>query len=416
MSEISPSPLRVAAPADGRSRIDAVTTPTSPVTRRDLFAGRAHALHALLALTTRPGVHAVIHGEAGTGKTSLAGIVPEFAETPLGVVRVEADAMDTFASLWSRVADTARTTVRRAERGLASSPFPADTPALAAAGPVLDEHVLAFLSRLSAGAPAWVIVDGLDQVADPTVRTRMRVIAEATAAVAPGVTLVLVGRGASSEPWLEPSAAFETFALSRMSPDEAVECAMRLLRHADLEAEDAMLERAIVLANGLPGAMHGLVRSAAHAALATGAHSIDASHLKAAMATEVAGAPEEVRQAYEQSIVRARRGIYPEILLACALAPRDAHGTFSVADVCEAVTRIVRREVRGLTNQVSALTEAGRGAVLEKQGAAKTARYRFLDPRLEPYILMRGLEEGWATHPSLDAMPTAADDDMARAA
>ena len=119
----------------------------------------------------------------------------------------------------------------------------------------------------------------------------------------------------------------------------------------------------------------------------------------------------------DEQTVRARRGIYPEILLACALAPRDEHGSFSVADVCEAVTRIVQREVRGLTNQVSALTDSGRGAVLDKQGAAKTARYRFVDPRLEPYILMRGLEEGWATHHAAAWLPGLAEsENLAKAA
>ena len=59
--------------------------------------------------------------------------------------------------------------------------------------------------------------------------------------------------------------------------------------------------------------------------------------------------------------------------------------------------KIVRREVRGLTNQIASLTEDGRGEVLQKIGAGKTARYRFLNPLLEPFILMRGLEQGWAT-------------------
>ena len=61
--------------------------------------------------------------------------------------------------------------------------------------------------------------------------------------------------------------------------------------------------------------------------------------------------------------------------------------------------------MRGLTNQVSALTEEGRGSVLDKQGAAKAARYRFVNPDLEPYILMRGLEEGWTTHAAPSWLP-----------
>ena len=63
------------------------------------------------------------------------------------------------------------------------------------------------------------------------------------------------------------------------------------------------------------------------------------------------------------------------------------------------MTRLSSRPINlpCLTNQIAALTETGRGAVVEKSGAGKSARYRFVDPLLEPYVLMRGLEAGWAT-------------------
>ena len=67
----------------------------------------------------------------------------------------------------------------------------------------------------------------------------------------------------------------------------------------------------------------------------------------------------------------------------------------------------MNREVRGLTNQVAARTEEGRGAVLAKEGLAKTARYHFVEPAIEPYILMRGLEQGWATSKTPVWRPTA---------
>ena len=108
-------------------------------------------------------------------------------------------------------------------------------------------------------------------------------------------------------------------------------------------------------------------------------------------------APGNIKALYENSIVRARRGIFPEILLACAAAPHDAEGWFSAAGVRAELERIVRREVRGVMNQVSALTEPGRGTVLLKRGAGKAAQYRFVEPALEAYILARGLETGWTT-------------------
>jgi hypothetical protein len=245
----------------------------------------------------------------------------------------------------------------------------------------------------------------------------MRELAEATATVAPGVTLAFAGSGQSGDDLMAPSASLVPVHVTRMTNDESVECVLRALRQASIAADDVVVERIAVLANGMPHAVQALGHHAAHDAASAGSGHIESLNLDAGMRAALGRAPGEVREAYEQATVRARRGIYPEILLACALAPRDGKGNFSVADVCDAVTRIVHREVRGLTNQVSALTEAGRGAVLVKQGAAKTARYRFVDPRLEPYILMRGLEEGWATHHAAAWLPGLAEtESMAKAA
>jgi hypothetical protein len=406
MTEPVKFPIRAAAPADVRTRVEEVFTPSSPVTRRDLFAGRGLELQQLLDMIRQPGRHAVLFGEPGTGKTSLATIVPEFAAEPLGVVCVTAAAGDTFDTLWRRVADCVRTSLRRAERGLAAGVFPADTPtSLARAEGAGRDEVLALLARLGAIAPAWIVFDNFDLVQDTDTRRRMREIAEATVGAAPGATLVFAGRATSGDLLLEPSSALVPVQVPRLTNDESVEAILRAMRQTGLGVRDVVVERIATLSNGLPHATQALARAAARAAADAGRAEVTSADLDDAVRETIDEATETLRSAYEQATVRARRGIYPEILLACALSPRDAYGTFSVADVCATVTNIVRREVRGLTNQVSALTEEGRGSVLDKRGTAKSARYRFVDPSLEPYILMRGLEEGWATHQTPSWLP-----------
>jgi hypothetical protein len=390
-------------PGDLRVRVEEAFTPASPVTRRELFAGRAIALQNLLEILEQPGRHAVVFGEHGTGKTSLATLVPAFFSGPVGFLHVTATDGDTFDMLWRRAADGVRSTLRRAERGIASSTFPSDTStAFAAEEQVTDEAVIELLAQLSAGGPTWIVLDELHRITDPETRTRLRALAESCQGAAPRATLVFTGTATSGDALLEPSTALVPVQVPRLSSDESIELVLRALRRAGLDADDVVIERIATLANGLPGAVQALARSAA---LEAGADGIQSEHLESAVAALLDGASTAVREAYEQATVRARRGIYPEILLACALSPRDAYGTFTVADVCATVTRIVRREVRGLTNQVSALTEAGRGSVLDKQGVAKNARYRFVDPTVEPYILMRGLEEGWMTHATPSWLP-----------
>ena len=56
-----------------------VFSPSAPVDREEIFAGRADQLAALFVVSRQRGQHAVIYGERGVGKTSLARICAERA-------------------------------------------------------------------------------------------------------------------------------------------------------------------------------------------------------------------------------------------------------------------------------------------------------------------------------------------------
>ncbi|HTR97044.1 MAG TPA: AAA family ATPase [Candidatus Acidoferrales bacterium] len=412
MSEPVTSQARTVS--SSRARIDDVFTPSSPVRRRELFAGRAQALQALLELIEQPGRHAVVFGERGAGKSSLVAVAPEMCASPIRVVRVSVTAGDTFASLWQRVAEGARAWARRAERGLVSPPPPAFPPeGLAATGATVTAEPLDLLAWLSTGAAAWVVFDDFDRAESAEIRARMRDLAQSTASSAPGATLVFAGTGRSGDELIGASTALVPVHVPRMTSDETIELVLRGLRLLGRPADDLVVERIATFANGLPQAAQALARATAIAA--ADSPTLGAMHLGDAVVALLDEAPADVASAYDQATVRARRGIYPEILLACALAPRGEMGAFAVRDVCDTLTSIVRREVRGLTNQVSALTEEGRGSVLEKRGAASRATYRFVDPRLEGYILLRGLEQGWTTNPAAEGRPGPGDT-LARAA
>ena len=85
------------------------------------------------------------------------------------------------------------------------------------------------------------------------------------------------------------------------------------------------------------------------------------------------------------------------MLLACALAEGDEeYGSFSPADVREPLTAVAGRpaETRAFAKHLDALADGERGPVLHKRGASRNARYRFANPLLQPYVLLRGLSEG----------------------
>lgn len=409
MSENATHRLRVSAPTERRLRPDEIFTPSAPVARRDLFAGRVQALNALEGVVLHSGRHAVVFGESGTGKTSLVTRLSEFVSTPVSVTVVTAAPGDTCASLWAKAADRMRLTAARSERGLVHSTLGHDVAAgLPEASAWTPEATVTLAERATATAPAVLVFDAFECVADSAERGTMATLLAALVTLSPRLTVIVAGTSQSADSLLPGAASCAApVHLARLSDEESRELLARGARQLELELDDDVVARIATLSNGLPGVVQALGRAAAVAAMDAGEGRVTNAHLPAAVDEVLAAADEATVRAYEQATVRARRGIYPEILLACALAPRDTHGTFSVADVRGALQRIVRREVRGLTNQVAALTEEGRGAVVEKQGLASAARYRFVNPALEPHILMRGLEAGWATSRGPVWMPAA---------
>src|SRR5205807_1377330 len=81
---------------------------------------------------------------------------------------------------------------------------------------------------------------------------------------------------------------------------------------------------------------------------------------------------------------------------ACALARCDDLGFFAPADVREPLRRITGKsyQIPAFVRHLTDFCETDRGPVLQKRGASHKYRYRFLNPLLQPYVIMKGLANG----------------------
>src|SRR5262245_52890933 len=82
-----------------------IFTPTSPIDARSLFAGRDEQVRVIVDVINQKGQHAMLYGERGVGKTSLANILPEFLSNPAGSIlapRINCDSTDSFESVWKK--------------------------------------------------------------------------------------------------------------------------------------------------------------------------------------------------------------------------------------------------------------------------------------------------------------------------
>ena len=81
-------------------------TPASPVSEKELFAGRIAQVRLVVDAINLPGQHAIIYGERGVGKTSLANILSSRLVSKNGVEaiapRINCDGTDNFEALWKK--------------------------------------------------------------------------------------------------------------------------------------------------------------------------------------------------------------------------------------------------------------------------------------------------------------------------
>jgi hypothetical protein len=91
-----------------------------------------------------------------------------------------------------------------------------------------------------------------------------------------------------------------------------------------------------------------------------------------------------------------KNNLYKQALLAAAICNTDDDGRFTPSNVIEPLSHILDRSVKiaNCLGHLNAFCENDRGPILEKRGGRGAYRYRFREPKMQPYVIMRGIAEG----------------------
>lgn len=378
-------------------------SPGSPVQERDLFSGRATQIASLEDAVNQRGRHAIVFGERGVGKTSLANVLQLVLHRPnkeLIYVRVNCDPIDSFASLWrkvfkrmSYVTSTLNGPVtKRLSEDFGSELTPDDVQL------VLSEFdnnqlpiiVLDEFDRLQDGSTTQLVADTIKALSDYSVNATVIVVG-----VAEDVSALIQGHESITRCLIQVK-------MPRMSTQELKQLVLTRFARCGLSTDDDAVWKIIFLSRGLPYYTHSLAMYAAR-------HAIDDRRLAVVHADvdkALDGAIAELDQSIKEKYVLAVRSqrtedtLYAPVLLACAFAATDELGRFQQAAVAAPLNRIVpgkNYQASTFALHMNAFTEPGRGRVLQRFGTARNYRYRFNDPMMQPYVILKGLSEGRLT-------------------
>jgi Cdc6-like AAA superfamily ATPase len=406
MSSDAPAPG--AGPTDAERRLamlGRVFTPATPISQEAVFAGRLDQLQQIVDAISQPGVHVVIFGEPGVGKTSLANILSSRLASqnrPVVAPRVNCERTDDFTSLWKRALADIRVTRDRQSIGFQSPPRAESRTAAEAMPDVLTAaDVRDALTSIGSTCLLVVIVDEFDRLGDPDVRAAFADAIKVFSDHAVPMTLILVGVADTVEDLIAQHQSVERalvqVRMPRMSAQELEHIVSRGLALVSMSIEPAALSHVAALSQGLPHYTHLLALYAARTALEGGTDQIDLHHVGHAIGKALDKAQHSIKSAYHRATSQRRDASGPtDVLLACALARTDQFGHFTAADARHALDGLApgRYSDGRLQRHLKAFADPERDAVLNAQQAGFARRFRFNNPLMQPYVILQGVAEG----------------------
>ena len=391
-----------------RAALSIAFTPSGPVNDPDLFAGRLDQIAQAVSAVSQVGQHAIIYGERGVGKTSLASLVHEFwssyARDRDGVLsaRYNCDPTDTFGSIWASLAEIISDLYEKRGETTPTGESWQELYAEIRNGEASPNSVRRLLDLT--GKRLIIVVDEFDQVRD---EETIRLFASTIKALSDHLvdtTLILVGIGDTVGELLIDHASIDRalaqILMPRMSTGELTTIIEHGYERVGIKVDDGVIDLMGKLAQGLPHYAHRFGQEAGYAAVDRKSGTVTKKDVEKAVSRAIALTHESVATAYQYATKSPQKeALFKKVLLACALAKVDGLGYFAAGDVRAPLSEITGRqyEIAEYLRHLRKFSGPERGPVLQVVGEDWGRRYRFISPVLRPYVVLKGIEEGLIT-------------------
>jgi Cdc6-like AAA superfamily ATPase len=377
-----------------------VFVPSTPINQRQLFAGRIKQLGAFFDAISTPGQHIIVYGERGVGKTSLVSVAQRIVIGSKGVaVRENCQSADTFAKLWTRTFANIKLNVEKKKIGFTSETT-SQIVSLAARlreDPAPDD-VVGLLRTID--ARIVFVFDEFDQLRDASVAQSFAEVIKALSDHDVASKVVLVGVGDNIDHLIASHAsiarALVQIRMPRMVAEELAAIISTGAKRLGMEWDPAAATRVVKLSQGLPHYVHRLGLFATREALSNESLSVTTDDVKMSMKEAIESATQTLTDAYLKATSSQRTpSLFGPVLLACALSKTDDLGYFRPFSIRRPLKLLGHDlDVPTFASHLNKFASDERGNILQKTGTERQYRYRFRDPLMQPYVIMRGISDG----------------------
>lgn len=399
-------------------RINKAFKPASPVDDIGLFAGRIGQIEKIVNAIMQTGLHVILYGERGVGKTSLVSILDDVLrgiekKDWFSFVRINCDKEQGFSTLWYRVLQeiTFSQEISKPRIGLEKSEDTVNHLQRAIDYVYRSEIGPDDLRLIFQKLPTYpiIVLDEVDRIEDQKVRGLLADTIKAFSDHASKATLILVGVADSVDELIWDHRSIERalvqVQLPRMSAKELHEALNKCLNEARMTMESEARQSIVATSRGLPHYTHLLGLHAARNANSENRTDIRSDDVSKAIGTAIEDASQSIRSSYVRAVHSSRQEtMHKDVLLACALSRPNELGYFTASEVKLQMTQLIGRpvEVAVFARHLADFSSEKRGNILHRTGSERRFLYRFINPLMQPYVIMKGVYEKRIEHEKLN--------------
>ena len=387
--------------------VSEVFTPAAPVNESALFAGRNDQLNKVIDAANQRGQHAIIYGERGVGKTSLANILSSRMVTKGGegilAPHVNCNSVQTYGDIWLDAFDQIEISK---ERRIGFSDDVANTVLPPMLPPDVEDitpgKVCAALTKVADMQnlkPTLIVLDEFDRVPNGDIKRAVADTIKTLSDRAVHVTIVVVGVADTIGNLIHEHQSIERAItqvhMPRMETSELYEVLDNGMTRLGMTISQGAKQRIADLSHGLPSYTHSLALRSTRTAIRSRRTTIRQEDVRTAVTSVVNDTGASLADAYRQAIVSTRgESLFRQVILACACAETDPFGFFATGDVRKPMSDIMgkRYDIPSFARHLKQFCEEHRGPVLRQYGVKRRYRYRFINPLMQPFVIMNGIE------------------------
>jgi len=392
-------------------QLSSVFQPSAPINSEKLFRGRRAQVRAVIDAINQPGRHAILFGGRGVGKTSLGKILPKklVAQEPVPIISpyVTCDSTDDYASIWRKAFIEMRYQSEGADAQASYDEADMDSLTDPSTSWVPYE-VRRSIESFSQDGILYVVFDEFDKLEDSDTCHMMADTIKLFSDHAVSVTIIVIGVADDATGLIYEHQSIDRclaqIPMPRMPRQELEEIINAGLQQLKMTIVRDAMNEITGLSKGLPTYAHLLALHAGREAADARRPEIRLEDVQEAIKIAVSHTEETIRAEYDSATFSSRETLFPDVLLACAMAQTDEYGRFVPNDVCEPLKVVTGQDYKSdrFSAHLKKLCNADRGNVLRMTGAEYRWRYQFKNPLLQPFVLMKGLEAKRITEEQLN--------------